>query len=117
MCVDRALLSALLLAAGCRPVRPLPLPPIAQADAVPAEAEPSCVRAWPEARLRSYAYDHIVHLQSDCYRIASCNVSTNVNPTPIVVAIEPGQHLEVVTARGSETPEFTPTVQCSTGTR
>ncbi len=76
-----------------------------------------CVRSWPEARLRSYAYDHVVHLGSSCHRIASCTVATNLNPKPIVVAVPPGEELEVVTSRGSEMAEFTPEVRCSRGTR
>ena len=116
-----ASVSAVCVAMACGPRRyppEHPLPPIAKAEGdSPTQAEPSCVRFWPEARYRSYAYDHIVHLQSDCHRAASRNVSTNVSPSVVVVAIDPGVHLEIVTARGSETPDFTPAVQCSQGTR
>jgi hypothetical protein len=78
---------------------------------------PSCIRSWPEARYRNYQYDHIVHLNSKCHREASCAVSTDVNPTVVMVTIAPDEHLEVVTSRGSQTPEFTPNVRCSRGTR
>jgi hypothetical protein len=75
------------------------------------------VRYWPETRYRSYAYDHVVHLSSGCHRVASCTVATNLSPTAVVVAVPPGEHVEVVTLRGSQLPEFTPMVACSLGTR
>jgi hypothetical protein len=81
------------------------------------ESGPSCVRFWPEARYRSYGYDHVVHLSSQCHRTASCNVSTSVSRAPVVVAIDPGEHLEVLTLRGSPLSEFAVDVQCSRGTR
>jgi hypothetical protein len=112
-----------LTSIACRVPRDLPpdaprrIPPIAVAEPT-AESSPSqCVRVWPEARLRNYAYDHVVHLQSNCHRTASCEVSTNVAPKVVVIAVEPGQAIEVVTLRGSENPEFTPFVRCSAGTR
>jgi hypothetical protein len=112
---------ALLTAVCTPPAEPPEIPrkisPIAAADVPAQEPVPSCVHHWPEARYRSYQYDHIVHLISRCHRTASCSVSSNVNPTAVVVAIAPAEHLEVVTARGSETPEFTPYVRCSRGTR
>lgn len=115
-----ASVSIVCVAMACTPRRPLPpeqpLPPIAKAESTPPPPQPSCVRFWPEARYRSYAYDHVVHLESECVRSTSCNVSTNVNPAVIVVAIDPGQHLEVVTARGVNSSDFTPLVQCSAGT-
>jgi hypothetical protein len=76
-----------------------------------------CLRFWPEARYRSYAYDHVVHLGSSCHRAASCLVATNVSPKPIAVAVQPLEHVEVVTLRGSDLAEFVPQVKCSLGTR
>jgi hypothetical protein len=95
---------------------PRRMPPIAAAEPA-AETQPaSCVRFWTEARLRGYAYDHVVHLESGCHRTASCNVSTNVAPRVLVVAVEPSQTLEVVTLRGSENPDFVAIVRCASGT-
>jgi hypothetical protein len=108
---------------ACRAPRELPpdtprrIPPIAATERTAEGAPSQCVRFWPEARLRNYAYDHVVHVQSNCHRTASCEVSTNVTPSVVVVAVEAGQALEVVTLRGSETPDFTPFVRCSAGTR
>jgi hypothetical protein len=111
------------IAMTCRAPRDLPpdvprrIPPIAAAETAAESDSSQCVHFWPEARLRNYAYDHVVHLQSSCHRTASCNVSTNVTPQVVTIAVEPGQALEVVTLRGSENPEFTPFVHCSAGTR
>lgn len=115
-------LSAVFLCLGCGPPPKLPpgapprLPPIARADA-PNPPAHGCVHYWPETRYRDYAYDHVVHLSSDCHRVASCTVATNQSPKAVVVAVAPGEHVEVVTLRGSELPEFTPKVECSLGTR
>ena len=115
-------LSAALLTITCSPPYgppdvPRRIPPVAAADVPAQEPEPSCVRHWPEARYRNYQYDHVVHLESRCHRPASCRVSTDVNPTVVVVAIAPNEHLEVVTSRGSQSPEFTPNVRCARGMR
>jgi hypothetical protein len=120
--VTAHLLPAVLLTLMCSPPRvppevPKRVPPIAAADVAMEEQSPACVRFWPEARYRNYAYDHVVHLNSRCHRVASCNVSTDVNPAVVVVAIAPDERLEVVTSRASQTPEFTPIVECTRGSR
>jgi hypothetical protein len=116
-----ACVASCLVWAACAPPRfpPVPprMPPIAAADEPVHAAPPSCVRFWPEARYRNYGYDHVVHLNSRCHRTASCSVSTDVNPKVIAVAVAPGEHVEVVTFRGSPMPEFTAIVECSRGTR
>jgi hypothetical protein len=77
------------------------------------EPEPlQCVRYWPEARYSGAGYDHWVHLESACNVLASCNVVTNVNPDATVVTIQPGEHLAVLTWRGSPAYEFTTWVEC-----
>lgn len=79
-------------------------------------AEPAqdrtCVDFWPEVRFRNYGYDHIVHLLSRCDVRASCVVSSDVNPKATVVEVGPGEHVEVLTFRGSPAREFTPRVEC-----
>ena len=71
-----------------------------------------CIQAWPEARYRNYAYDHIVHVFNGCARWATCDVSTDVNPEPIRVRLRPREHQEVLTFRGSPSSEFVPNVRC-----
>jgi hypothetical protein len=112
---------AMLLSASCGPPQkpdlPSTIPPIAAVEPRPEASQLGCVTFWPEARYRSYAYDHIVHLVSRCHRVAACNVSTNVSPKVLVVAVSPGEELEVLTLRGSPNPDFTADVRCSHGTR
>jgi hypothetical protein len=82
--------------------------------AASAADEPSrpCIQAWPETRYANYAYDHVVHLQSDCPAPAVCLVSTDVSPTPIEAQLPAGRHVEVLTRRGSPARYFTPSVAC-----
>ena len=79
----------------------------------PAQASnPTCIRFWPEARYRNYGYDHVVHLESECQTQAVCEVSTDVNPTEISVRLPAGEHVEVLTMRGSPAREFRSRVTC-----
>jgi hypothetical protein len=75
-------------------------------------ASVACVVFWPEVRFRSYAYDHVVHLLSRCDVRATCEVSSNVNPTAVEVELRPQEHAEVLTFRGSPASEFEPHVAC-----
>lgn len=75
-------------------------------------SNPTCIRFWPEARYRNYGYDHVVHLQSECQVQAVCDVSTDVNPSQVVVRLPAGAHVEVLTMRGSPAREFRPQVAC-----
>jgi hypothetical protein len=120
--VSPSLLSIVLMTAVCdlphKPPQHIPstLPPVAAAGFATDAPKPSCVHFGGEARYRRFAYDHIVHLVSSCHRVAACRVSTDVNPAVVVVAVEPGEQLEVVTLRSSPTSDFAPLVQCSRGT-
>jgi hypothetical protein len=73
----------------------------------------TCIAYWPEGRYGAIGYNHIVHLQSSCPAAAVCRVSTNVNPQSVDVAVKPGEHVEVLTFRGSPAREFTPKVTCA----
>ncbi len=52
-------------------------------------APPTCVRIWPEARYGAIGYNHIVHIANACERAVTCSVATDVNPTPVDVAVGP----------------------------
>jgi hypothetical protein len=99
--------SLLLLALlACAPEPPPEHPRLAQAE------EPDCIRYWAEARYRHPGYDHVVTIDNACVARAYCQVSTNVDPDPVLVVVEATAHVEVLTRRGSPTPEFTPRVTC-----
>lgn len=84
---------------------------IAQDGGAPAPV--TCVTSRTEARYSGYGYDHLVHLRSACEAVARCSVSTNVNPAPQTVRLEPGREATVVTFRGSPAREFTARVECA----
>ncbi len=73
----------------------------------------TCVHVWPEARMRAYGYDHIVHVQNTCAKDASCSVATDVNPDAVVVKVAKSTEVETVTWLGSPAREFTPRVKCT----
>ena len=78
----------------------------------PADAEPSahdrvaseldCAKVVAEARNYAYGYNHVVTLSNQCQKAVSCEVWTNVDPTPhLTLAAKPGQSSSVVTRVGS----------------
>lgn len=70
-----------------------------------------CVTHQIQARFIS-GYDHLVHLTSECEMKVTCQVSTDVNPTPETVSLSPGEKATVLTYRGSPARVFTATVRC-----
>lgn len=71
-----------------------------------------CVRSWGEARYGGYGYNHVVHVVNDCDKPVICDVSTDVDPPAIRVKLQPAQHVEVVTRRGSPSRKFKVRVAC-----
>jgi hypothetical protein len=88
------------------------------ASSLPLSAEPkepdfpACVRVTAFARYGAYGYDHIVTIANGCDQPATCAIATNVNPSAVVVRVEPGREESVVTFRGSPSSEFSATVRC-----
>jgi len=66
------------------------------ASATPAaprdDSKTACVSYWGEARY-VIGYNHYVHLFDGCDAVATCSVSTNVNPKPQIVTILPEEHV------------------------
>jgi hypothetical protein len=89
---------------------------LSRADAADAGAS-GCVQSWPEARMQAYGYNHIVHLRNACAVAADCVVTTDVNPEPTRVALDPKSETEVNTYLGSPARVFTPKVACTMHTR
>jgi hypothetical protein len=98
--------------------KPITAPPpalgnrIAGGEARSLPQTPRCLEFWPEARYHDYAYDHIVHITNGCRARATCAVSSDVNPTVVEVLVPQGEHVEVLTTRGSQEREFRPRVDC-----
>lgn len=80
--------------------------------AAPADAGAACVKWRGEARFNGSGYRHVVVLESACTKTASCDVSTDVNPTVQTVRVAPGKTEEVVTFFDSPASAFTAKVSC-----
>ncbi len=72
-----------------------------------------CAKVSAEARNYAYGYNHVVVLSNQCQRPVSCEVWTNVDPTPhLTLEAKPGRTASVVTrarlavARGSGREEL-----------
>jgi hypothetical protein len=83
-----------------------------EARDAPASPPPSsCVTFQGRVRY-SLGYDHLVDVQNGCTQAVTCAVTTNVNPEPINVSLEPTASTTVVTFIGSPAREFDPRVVC-----
>ena len=71
-----------------------------------------CVKVRTEARYAAYGYDHVVELENTCDKAMTCDVSTDVNPTPASVDLAAGETKSVLTYRGSPASEFKAQVDC-----
>jgi len=85
----------------------------AEDSKAPSKKPGGCVDVSTEASFASVGYDHIVTLKSGCKKQMTCSVTTNVNPDPATVTLEPGESESVTTWRGSPAREFTANVTCS----
>jgi len=73
----------------------------------------ACIEARGDVRYGALGYDHYVSVVNSCDRAFDCTVKTDVNPSPIDVAVPPLQTVVVLTFRGSPARVFTPIVTCS----
>lgn len=90
----------------------LALPLVALAQTRVVGERPDCVHATAIARYGAMAYDHWVHVENTCPSAVRCTVSTDVNPTPTAIELDPGQSRDVATFHGSPATAFVATVEC-----
>ena len=65
-----------------------------------------CAQVSASASFKGDGYRHIVTLTNTCQRTVSCEVWTDVDPTPhYVVQAKPGKSAEVITRNGSPASE------------
>jgi hypothetical protein len=88
---------------------------VAQAQDGPtvAGARPACVTVAFSAPYRGVGYNHVVSVHNACAQVASCTVSTDVNPSPQAVTVPAGATQDVTTFIGSPARVFVPTVACT----
>jgi len=61
-----------------------------------------CAVVSASARLQAYGYAHVVTLTNHCARAVSCEVWTDVDPSPhYTLTAKAGQSAEVITRNGS----------------
>ncbi len=72
-----------------------------------------CVKYWGEARGQAYGFKHVVHLDNQCPKPASCDVSTDVSPEVQKVSLAKDERIEVVTYLESTVANFVPKVVCT----
>lgn len=61
-----------------------------------------CASVTASTRLEAYGYSHVVTLSNHCAAPVSCEVWTNVDPSPhVTLRANVGETVETVTRRGS----------------
>jgi hypothetical protein len=79
----------------------------------PPPALPACVHVATESRYVPYGYNHVVRISNGCSRIATCTVSTDVNPEKQSVEVASASIVEVMTFMGSPSATFAARVSCT----
>jgi len=65
-----------------------------------------CAQVSASARFKAIGYTHVVTLNNACQRAVSCEVWTDVDPTPHhVLEAKPGKSAEVIVRNGSPASE------------
>lgn len=77
----------------------------------PSIADCAVVRA--EARMEAYGYSHVVVLENRCNVPVTCDVWTDVDPSPrMTLSAAPGERAEVLTRRGSPSRDVSAAKEC-----
>jgi len=72
-----------------------------------------CARVSAGVRMEAYGYTHVVSLRNECDRPVSCEVWTDVDPTPHQqLRAAPGETQELVVRRGSPAREVNAGSSC-----
>ena len=72
-----------------------------------------CATVTASARMQAYGYAHVVTLSNHCARAVSCEVWTDVDPSPhYTLTAKAGQRAEVITRNGSPAREVQAGKQC-----
>jgi hypothetical protein len=67
-----------------------------------ADGVADCAAVTASVRMQAVGYNHIVTLANHCQRAVSCEVWTNVDPTPhFTLRAKPGESAEIITRVGS----------------
>ena len=81
-----------------------------------AEGGAECASVTASTRLEAYGYSHVVTLTNHCSAPVSCEVWTNVDPSPhVTLRAKVGETVETVTRRGSPSRDVQAGKQCRLG--
>ena len=81
-----------------------------------AEGPADCASVTASTRLEAYGYSHVVTLSNHCASPVSCEVWTNVDPSPhVTLRAKAGETVETVTRRGSPSRDVQAGQQCRLG--
>ncbi|MEO8902337.1 MAG: hypothetical protein ABI627_12485 [Polyangiaceae bacterium] len=79
-----------------------------------AEGAADCAAVTASTRLEAYGYTHVVTLSNRCSAPVSCEVWTNVDPSPhVTLRAKAGESVETVTRRGSPSRDVQAGKQCA----
>jgi hypothetical protein len=80
------------------------------------EGAADCASVTASTRLEAYGYSHVVTLSNHCAAAVSCEVWTNVDPTPhVTLRAKAGETVETVTRRGSPSRDVQAGKECRLG--
>jgi hypothetical protein len=81
---------------------PLASVAVAQRETPLADGAPDCATVTASVRMQAVGYNHIVTLANHCQRAVSCEVWTNVDPSPhVTLRANPGESAQTITRIGS----------------
>jgi hypothetical protein len=88
-------------------------PPTSEDELPPAQQISRCAVVRAEARMEAYGFSHVVVLENGCGVPVSCEVWTDVDPSPRAsLDAPPGGRAEVLSRRGSPSRDVTAFKEC-----
>jgi hypothetical protein len=98
-------------------ISPLALTALGFASVAGAQgAAADCASVTASTRLQAYGYAHVVTLTNHCQVPVSCEVWTNVDPTPHqTLRAKAGESVETITRRGSPSRDVHAGKECRFG--
>jgi len=110
--IVRRSIAVLLVVLGSSVVGPAALAPSPASTQEVAGTRPDCVTVRAEPRMQAFGWDHIVTVENGCEEAVSCSVATDVNPSPTLVSVPPGETRDTLMWRGSPASVFRAMVDC-----
>jgi hypothetical protein len=78
---------------------------------------PDCVSASAQSIYNGTGYNHVVTVRNQCPAAVTCTVTTDVNPSPVTLAVPTAEARSINTFLSAPGYAFTPTVHCASPRR